>query len=110
MSSRTSRTIHHYLLKTARTSGWLLVPLMLLYIGTGFALCGKLGFSSWMNLQTALKIHQIFDWPLVVIVAVHASITTYFALRRWGWIKNRTCTKIDRQLSGPSLLADPDRR
>jgi hypothetical protein len=109
MSIKTSRAVHYYLLKTARTSGWLLAPLMLLYIGTGFALCGKFGFSRWMDLQTALKIHQLFDWPLVVMVVVHASITTYFALRRWGWIKNQTCTKTTPELAVSSPLIDPPR-
>jgi hypothetical protein len=84
------RTLHYYLLKLARLSGWLLLPLVIIYIGTGFALCGKLGLSKWMDLRTALAIHQIFDWPLVALFLVHAAITSYFAMRRWGWIKNRT--------------------
>ena len=48
------KTFHYYLLKLARLSGWLLLPFVVLYIGTGFALCGMLGFSKWMDLQTAL--------------------------------------------------------
>ena len=83
-------TSHYYLLKLARLSGWLLLPMVIIYIGTGFALCGMLGFSKWMDLRTALRIHQIFDWPLVALFLVHASVTSYFAMRRWGWIKNRT--------------------
>ena len=83
------KTLHYYLLKLARLSGWLLLPLVVIYIGTGFALCGKLGFSQWMDLQTALVIHQLFDWPLVGLFLLHATITSYFAMRRWGWIKNR---------------------
>ncbi len=83
------KTVHYYLLKLARLSGWLLLPLVILYIGTGFALCGMWGFSRWIDLQTALAIHQFFDWPLVALFFVHASITSYFAMRRWGWIKNR---------------------
>jgi|WetSurMetagenome_2_1015567.scaffolds.fasta_scaffold490389_2 hypothetical protein len=83
------KTLHYYLLKLARLSGWLLLPLMVIYIGTGFALCGKLGFSQWMDLQTALAIHQLFDWPLVALFVLHATIASYFAMRRWGWIKNR---------------------
>ncbi len=83
------KSIHFYLLKLARLSGWLLLPLVIIYLGTGFALCGKLGFSRWMDLRTALAIHQIFDWPLVVLFVLHATTTVYFALRRWGWIKNR---------------------
>lgn len=87
----TAKNVHYYLIKTARTSGWLLLPLMIIYIVTGFALCGKLGFSALIDLQTALIVHQILDWPLVGVFLVHASITTYFAFRRWGWIKRRTC-------------------
>jgi hypothetical protein len=84
-----AKSIHYYLLKLARLSGWLLLPLVIVYIGTGFALCGMLGFSRWIDLKTALWIHQIFDWPLVGLFLVHAGITSYFAMRRWGWIKNR---------------------
>ena len=83
------KTFHYYLLKLARLSGWLLLPLVIVYIGTGFALCGMFGMSRWMSLQTALKIHQVFDWPLVGLFFTHAAITSYFAMRRWGWIKNR---------------------
>ena len=90
------KTLHYYLLKLARLSGWLLLPLVIIYIGTGFALCGKLGFSQWIDLQTALAIHQLFDWPLVGLFLLHATITSYFAMRRWGWIKNRKqhCRKV----------------
>jgi len=84
------KNIHYYLLKTARVSGWLLLPLMVLYILTGFALCGMLGMSRWMDLETALHIHKIFDWPLVAVFLIHASVAIYFSLRRWGWIKNKT--------------------
>ncbi len=84
------KNIHYYLIKTARISGWVLLVLMIVYLSTGFALCGKLGFGGLIDLQTALVIHQIFDWPLVAVFVVHASITIYFALRRWGWIKTKT--------------------
>jgi hypothetical protein len=62
---------------------------MIIYIGTGFALCGMLGFDRWFDNQTALAIHQIFDWPLVAIFLLHTTIASYFAMWRWGWIKNR---------------------
>ncbi|MGA2618480.1 MAG: hypothetical protein ABSF26_12785 [Thermoguttaceae bacterium] len=85
------RTRHYYLVKIARLSGWTLLPLMILYIGTGFALCGMLGFDRLVDYQSALVIHRVFDWPLVALFLVHVSITTYFALRRWGWIKSHKC-------------------
>jgi succinate dehydrogenase/fumarate reductase cytochrome b subunit len=83
------RTIHYYLIKMVRLSGWTLLVLMAIYIVTGFALCDKLGMRQLLDTQSALVIHQIFDWPLLVAFAVHASLTVYFALRRWGWIKNK---------------------
>jgi len=85
------RNIHYYLIKTARISGWLLLPLMILYLVTGFSLCGEYELDKFIADETALEIHQIFEWPLVAIFLTHASITIYFALRRWGWIKTRKC-------------------
>ena len=83
------RNAHYYLLKAARLSAWLLLLLMILYILTGFVLCGEFGMSRWMDPKTALYIHQIFEWPLVVCFLIHASITIYFSFRRWGWIKSK---------------------
>jgi len=86
-----TRNINYYLLKLARLSGWLLLPLVVLYIVTGFVLCRKFGFHKLMSLSTARLLHQIFDWPLLVVFAVHVSLTVYFSLRRWGWIGRRNC-------------------
>ena len=86
-----AKNIHYYLIKAARLSGWLLLPLVLLYIVTGFALCGEYGVQRWISKEAALLIHQIFEWPLIVIFLVHAAITIYFAMRRWGWIRKRPC-------------------
>lgn len=94
------RNLSYYLMKTARISGWLLFLLVLGYILTGFALCGKLGFSDLIDLETALAIHKFFDWPLVAVFAVHSIVTIYFALRRWGWISRKT-----RPLQSQSLAA-----
>lgn len=81
------RSLHYYLMKAARASGWLLLLLMTVYIVTGFSLCGKLGMSRMLDIQSALVVHKLFDWPLVALFAVHASTTVYFALRRWRWIR-----------------------
>ena len=84
------KRLNYYLMKIARASGWLLLLLMILYILTGFALCGEYGVSKLIDAQTALKIHQVFEWPLIVVFLAHASVTSYFAFRRWGWIRKRT--------------------
>ena len=85
-----SKNLHFYLIKIVRVSGWLLFFLVLLYIVTGFVLCGEPGFSKLCDAETALGIHKVFEWPLVGVFVVHSAITIYFAFRRWGWIKRRT--------------------
>ena len=87
-----AKSINHYLLKLTRLTGWLLFPLILLYIVTGFALCGKLGFTAMIGTRTALAVHKIFDEPLVVLFLVHSLAGMYLALRRWGWLGRRTRT------------------
>ena len=81
------RSVNYYLIKIVRLTGWLLFFLVLLYILTGFALCGEYGFNKLINYQAALNVHKIFEWPLIVIFLAHSFITMYFAFRRWGWIK-----------------------
>ena len=85
-------TTNYYLIKIARASGWLLFFLVLLYIVTGFALCGDYGFQRLVDYQFALAIHRFFEWPLVAVFLTHSGVTIYFALRRWGWIKKRAKT------------------
>ncbi len=84
------RTAMYWLVKTARVSGWLLFVLVLLFIITGFSLCNEPGYPKIFSAQTALKIHKLFDWPLLVVFAVHSCVTIYFAMRRWRWIGRRT--------------------
>lgn len=83
------KSINYYLIKVLRISGWILFPLMILYICTGFALCGKLGFTRAISMEEALRLHKIFDWPLVGVFFVHSLIGIYLAMRRWGWIRKR---------------------
>ena len=84
------RTTTYYLVKLARLSGWLLFLLVLLYMVTGFSLCGEYGVERLVDARTALDIHKFFEWPLMVIFGVHSCITIYFAMRRWRWIGKRT--------------------
>jgi succinate dehydrogenase/fumarate reductase cytochrome b subunit len=84
------KSVNFYLVKTVRFTGWVLFFIMLLFITTGFALCGKLGFGKVISEQQALAIHRVFDFPLIVFFLVHSLIGIYLAFRRWGWIKKRT--------------------
>ena len=80
------RTFNYYLIKIVRISGWVLLPVVLLYIGTGFTMCGKFGVVSagWLNVSEIL--HKTFPWPLVVILLAHSITPVYMAMRRWGLI------------------------
>lgn len=80
------KTTTYWLVKIARVSGWLLFFLVLLYILTGFSLCNEPGYPKLFDAKTALAVHKLFDWPLMVVFVVHSCVTIYFAMRRWGWI------------------------
>ena len=85
------RNVHYYLIKTVRVSGWLLFFVVLAYLVTSLAYCGRFGFSRLINPEVARLIHtwDVLFWPLVVAFPVHSVIAIYFAFRRWGWIKKR---------------------
>ncbi len=82
----------YWLVKLGRLTGWLLFFLVLLYIVTGFSLCNEPGYPKLLDAKTALKIHKLFDWPLMAVFGIHSCVTIYFAMRRWGWISKRTKT------------------
>ncbi|MHC4176380.1 MAG: hypothetical protein ACYSWU_02670 [Planctomycetota bacterium] len=84
------KNVHYYLIKVARISGWLLLPLMLLYIVTGLAILSQFGLNRRIEPNTARLVHQDWSWPLIAVFLVHSLVTIYLALRRWGWIKIRT--------------------
>ena len=86
------RNTTYYLIKIARISGWLLFFLMLVFIVTGFAALREFGLDRLIGYREAVSFHRFFEWPLVIVFVTHSSITIYFALRRWGWIKKRTKT------------------
>lgn len=90
-SKMARRNVNYYLIKTARISGWLLLPLVVVYILTGFAMRGEFGLGSLLTAEEAKVIHQDFRWPLMGAFLVHAVTTVYFSLRRWGWIKKSIC-------------------
>jgi succinate dehydrogenase/fumarate reductase cytochrome b subunit len=85
-----TKSVNFYLVKIVRVSGWILFFIMVLFITTGFALCGKYGFTKLMDTRKALTIHKIFDMPLIFFFLVHSLTGIYLAFRRWGWIKKRT--------------------
>ena len=77
-------------LKLVRWSGWLLLPLVLAFLVTGYIMSGRYGFSVLMDEQSALTLHKLFHLPLGALVLAHTLPAVYLALQRWGWIRQRT--------------------
>ena len=91
MAKARPRPLGYYVVKAVRISGWCLLVLMVLYIVSGYALSGTLGFDRLMDVRTAeaLHLYVYLDWPLVGLLVVHVAGVTYLSMRRWGWIGPR---------------------
>ena len=78
-----------HLLRTVRWSSWALLPVLLGFFLTGYAMTGEHGFSRWCDERTALSVHRMLHWPLIILVLVHSVPAVYLAMQRWGWLKHR---------------------
>ncbi len=76
-------------LKMVRWSGWLLLPLVMAFLLTGYIMDGRYGFSKLLDEKTALTLHRMFHLPLIILVLAHVVPAVYLAFQRWGWIKHR---------------------
>ena len=76
-------------LKLVRWSGWLLLPVVFLFLLTGYIMDGRYGFSRLLDEKAALTFHRMLHVPLMILVLAHSVPALYLALQRWGWIKHR---------------------
>jgi hypothetical protein len=76
-------------LKIIRWSGWLLLPLVLGFLLTGYIMDGRYGFGRLLDEKSALTFHRMLHLPLIVLVVAHVVPAVYLAFQRWGWIKTR---------------------
>jgi hypothetical protein len=77
------------LLKTVRWSGWPLLPVVLVFVLSGYIMSGRYGFGNLLDEQAALTIHKMIHLPLIILLVAHTAPAVYLALQRWGWIKQR---------------------
>ena len=77
------------LIKAVRWSGWPLLPIILFFLFTGYALDGRFGLSRVLDETSALTFHRMLHLPLVILVLVHSLPATCLAMQRWGWVKRR---------------------
>ena len=82
--------LNHICLKLVRWTGWILLPLILAFFATGYAISGRYGFGALTDERTALTLHKLMHLPLGVLVVAHVVPSLYLAMLRWGWIKQRS--------------------
>ena len=77
-------------LKLVRWSGWLILPVVLAFLLSGYAMTGRYGLGALMDEQSALAFHRMLHLPLVILTLAHSVPAMYLALQRWGWLKVRS--------------------
>jgi len=82
-------TLAFICLKLVRWTGWLLLPIVAVFLLTGYAMSGRYGLSALASEKTALTLHKLMHLPLLILVLAHVVPSTYLAFLRWGWIKPR---------------------
>jgi hypothetical protein len=78
-----------FCLKLVRWTGWLLLPLMLAFLASGYAMSGRYGFTALASEQSALALHKLMHLPLGVLLLAHVLPSVYLWLVRHAWIKPR---------------------
>jgi hypothetical protein len=66
-----------------------LLPLILLFLLTGYIMDGRYGFNRVLDEKSALTAQRMLHLPLLVLLLAHSVPATYLAMQRWGWIKPR---------------------
>ena len=82
-------TLNFICLKLVRWTGWLLLPVVLAFLVTGYAMSGRYGLGILADEKTALTLHKLMHLPLALLVVIHVIPSVYLAFLRWGWIKPR---------------------
>ncbi len=82
--------LNHICLRLVRWTGWILLPLLLAFFATGYAISGRYGFGALADERTALTLHKLMHLPLGILVVAHVVPSLYLAMLRWGWIKQRS--------------------
>jgi lipid-binding SYLF domain-containing protein len=82
-------TVNLISLKVVRWTGWLLLPLVLAFLFSGYAISGRYGLGVLLDEQAALTLHRMLHVPLIVLTVAHSVPAMYLALQRWGWIGPR---------------------
>jgi Ni,Fe-hydrogenase I cytochrome b subunit len=78
-----------FCLKLVRWTGWLLLPVVLALLATGYAMSNRYGFTALASERTALALHKALHLPLGILLVAHVLPSVYLWLLRHEWIKLR---------------------
>ena len=79
-------TLNVVCVRAVRITAWPLLAIMILYLITGYVLCGQTTLGRWITVETALSVHKVFDVPLAALFVAHSLPAIYLAFVRWKWI------------------------
>lgn len=82
------------LVRVGRIAGWALLPLIVLYILSGYSLTGKYGLDQVIPTRVALWVHLELDPILILLFTTHVTTQICVSLRRRGWLtsgKEKSC-------------------
>ena len=79
--------LNKILIQIDRICGWLLIPFMILFYISGFALVGKYSFNKLIDPNKAMMLHSVLTMPTFFCFIVHVGIRIFFTIKRWK--KNR---------------------
>jgi hypothetical protein len=75
------------MLKLVRWSGWLLLPLALGFLLTGYGISGRYSVGTLLAEEQALSWHKLLHAPLIVLLLGHVLPALGLAVQRWGWLR-----------------------
>jgi hypothetical protein len=88
--------MNYFYIKLLRWTGWLLLPLVLCFLATGYIMDGRYGFGSLLDEKEALTFHRMLHLPLILLVLLHSLAAAVLTLLRWGWIQRKAATLAER--------------
>ena len=79
---KSGQALYRKMMRIDRISAWLLLPVMIMYIITGYVMLGWFGLHGLVDKNAALLLHIELHLPLLILFILHAGINVFFYLRR----------------------------
>ena len=81
--------IHHFFIKIVRWTGWLQLPVLVVFFLSGYAMSDRFGLGVLASEQAALAVHRAMHVPMLALLVAHVIPSVYLSMLRNGWMKSR---------------------